>query len=263
MREVDFGARGSFCQYMNDLVIALSDLKTAFFQTNRRIGPFLKKHWLELLGFTLGCLFLEQFFRILSMQAEAVGHVNIGAQVGKAMTGLMLLVIFSIQIPLRSMQDDGELGPMTFWAFSARHSKAYTLEGLYAMGLILIGLVLFVIPAIVVQVALSFFPFVIFCDSRYYQSDLSALKESHRLMKGLMTIGTLFALLSIGGQLWAMQYTERILIQEAPLKWALYAAGVLLTSVYLCLLLYRLYRVRVESLGNGPITKEPIHGSNI
>ena len=234
---------------MNDIVIALNDLKSAFFQTNEKFWPFLKKHWPEIVGFTIGCLFLEQFFRVLALQAQAVGHVNYGAEIGKALSALMLLVIFSIQIPLRSMQDDGEHEPMSFWAFSQKHAKAYALEGLVAMGLMCIGVLFFVLPAIVIQVAVTFFPFVIFCDPRYYNSDLNALKESHRLMKGLLLLGTIAALISLAAQMWIMQTTEKLLIHETPILWGFYAIGVIFGSVYICLLLYRLYRVRIVSLG--------------
>ena len=233
---------------MNDIATGLKDIKSAFSQTNSRFLPFLKKHWAEIVGFTLGCLFLEQFFRTLSIHAQNLGHVNYGAEAGKALTGLFLLVIFSIQIPLRSMQDDGELEPMSFWRFSQKHSKAYALEGLVALGLILLGAIAFVIPALIIQVAITFFPFVIFCDPRYYNSDLNALKESYRLMKGLIILGTIFGVISLAAQLWILQTTERILVYETPVQWVLYAIGVILSSVYICLLLYRLYRVRIVSL---------------
>jgi len=67
--------------------------------------------------------------------------------------------------------------------FLVRTTGPLAAEGLKALAITVVGLILFIVPGLVYQILFTFFPFVIFFDKRYETGELNALNESKRLIK--------------------------------------------------------------------------------
>ncbi len=75
--------------------------------------------------------------------------------------------------------------PLTFWQFTKNTTYPWTVEGLKATGIILAGLIVFVIPGIIKYVQYMFFSFVVFFNRDYKEGKINCLKHSKKLSKGL------------------------------------------------------------------------------
>ena len=186
-----------------------------------------------------------------------MGYQNLGVPMGRLTVSLLLFVLMTMLIPLRDMQDNHNHPPMGLWTFSMLHLKSFTLESLRSLGWVLLFLPLLIIPGLIKYLQYLFVPYVVLCDPKYQAGEVDALAQSARLMKGLVPIFLIFLFLSVPLIMWTGQFTEPILATKEPLKWLMSFAMVSTLSLYFNLLLYRLYRVRIES------QKENLDGSNI
>jgi hypothetical protein len=242
----DFSRRQRFCQLMTNSFIFT--LKKALTRTFEHAPQLFKDNLFELTGIFLSCELLDQYFKKMGQIASEIGGQSLPSLLGRLLTSLLLMVLLTHWVPLRSGYRDQQGHRPNLWAFIARHISPFSLESLRALGLTLLYLPLLIIPGLIKYVQFLFVPFVVLCDRKYQRGQVDALAESKRLTKGLEAPLLMGLVAALFAGLWMGQFTEKLMLTETPLLWL----GVFVTSttlnLYFNILLFQLYVVRTEDL---------------
>lgn len=106
------------------------------------------------MGFALGAEMFEQYFLYMDKMTLGNTSLNMPAKMGLMLTGLLMVVFYSLLIPLRLSEYETGASRKSIWVFSTETLWPLTLENLRAFAKCLLLLVAGVVAAIVVALLL-------------------------------------------------------------------------------------------------------------
>jgi hypothetical protein len=219
--------------------------------THQDLRPFFMQNWGLILGTFVGCELVDSYFVMVSQMLGSnpqASQMSIVIAATRLCLALMELTLLTILVPMRLKEREQGLPAHSFWNYASHYAVPLTLENLKALGLTLIWSLAFVIPGIIKYLQYQFVSFVVLVDPDYEDGKVDALQRSKELTKGILLL--LLGILWVGAILsWGLGYVEEAHpLHRSPLIWSLTFVGTLAFNLYLSVLLYEIYRVRMDGL---------------
>jgi hypothetical protein len=223
------------------------DVITSFQNSNAHFLSFIQRSWPEIFGILLGCELLYSYFEQMAALSPHTGF-QITVMLGQLLTGLLEFVFLTVLTPLRINEiTTGSLNKSEFWPYALKHSHAFLIESIRALGMTLLWMLALILPGVFKYLRYCFVPYIVLADPEYEKGNVDALERSNELIRGITLI--LFLLfLALG----LLEYGQTYLRKSFPLGdyfpvWTIIFAAGALVSVYANILLYELYLVRTKT----------------
>ncbi len=221
-------------------------------QTNKLFIPVLKsvKGWLVL--FAIVSMLLDEQVVSAARVGEGLREPSMGLIVFTVILSLTWSILSNALLVLVSAGEaERHLSPGSVPSTGIllqTQLKPLTIESLRAFCWILIFLLALVIPGIIKYIRYTFVPYVVLFDKRYQQGEVDALERSSELSRGvglkLFAVIALFFAISIVLQGVAQSWEWTLF--SNPVMTIIAQIAMQLISLYFALLLYSIYRQRVQ-----------------
>ncbi len=226
----------------------MKDFIRAFHQANRLFGPVFKRSWGWLVGSTVSCELMYQYFTYLNVHYRPPSGVNFPAAIGQIFTSLIEFLALNMLIPQRVMELDRNEPSRSFLEFARVYAVPLMAESLRALAMTILWTLVFILPGAYKYVRYFLVGYVVVSDPDYKNGKVDALEESNRLVKGITL--QLFMLIAILGFLegWQSALRERFSLVEAPLIAIITTVVFFVLNYYANIFLFVLYQTRKITL---------------
>lgn len=220
----------------------------------QRSGPdffqLLKKEAGALLGILLGCEFVDQTLLWIERSTVTLESQNLTFAMLRLLMGMILAFLVAILV-FRSLGATHSGGQrLSLWQNLRTYLAPLALEGLRALGWILLWSLLFLLPGIYKYVRYSFVNAVVLLDPDYMSGKVDALEESHRLTEAIWIQLLLLILVGGVGVVFLEFQKEKYPAFAAPSLWFIWFTLLSALTVYLNVLLYEIYSVKKTGQGS-------------
>lgn len=217
---------------------------TAFQQANSQFPPLLKKEAGPLLGILLGCELSDQLLLWMEKSTVTLESQNLTFVMLRVLIGMLLGFLISVLVYRSLAQTRLGRKRKDFFSELTRYVGPLAIEGLRALGWILLWSLLFLIPGIYKYIRYAFVSAVVLVDPEYMEGKVDALVESERLTMGIWW--PLFAITAASGVLVVLIefQKEKFPLFAAPLLWFFSFSLLSALTIYLNVLLYQIYSVK-------------------
>ena len=232
---------------------SLALINWSFHQTNRYFLPLCRDISFCLL--VTIAVFLPLWLTYIQQLGADHFIVKVFEFLMNASIGLVSIIMVGFYLFNRTHPGEQAL---QFWSFTKDTTWPLLVEGLKASVIILAGCFLFIIPGVIKQIHFMFVIYVIFFNRLYREGQISALKHSKELTRGLRWWLLLFLALHLLLE-YPVKVVRAFLERMAPTGYVQYPvlmAMLYLTAlamVYLCSLLYFVYVARDKDSIPAPV----------
>ena len=226
----------------------MKDFIRAFHQSNRLFGPVFKRSWGWLLGSTVVCELMYQYFTYLNVHYRPPSGVNVPSAVGQIFASLIEFLILTMLIPQRVMEIDRNELPKSFLEFARIYAMPLMTESLRALAMTILWTLVFILPGVYKYVRYFLVGYVVVADPEYHNGKVDALKESNRLVKGITLQLFVFVTILVFLDGWQSSLRERFPLVEEPFIAVMTTGAFFVLNYYANIFLFVLYQTRKISL---------------